>query len=145
MQTKKSININHNDINNQQPQHDLHEEIASNPVKSVYSRPVLTIYGSVSRLTMGGGGTLVDGVMVDMMVSDRSIKENIVRVGDHSLGIGLYLFDYKSEYRKQWGSGRQFGVIADEVETVMPEAVVIHPDGYKMVNYGMLGIRHTSQ
>ena len=94
---------------------------------------------------MGGGGTLADGVMVDMMPSDRSIKENIVRVGDHSLGIGLYLFDYKPEYREQWGSGRQFGVMADEVETVIPEAISVHPDGYKMINYRMLGIRHTAQ
>jgi hypothetical protein len=30
--------------------------------------------------------------------------------------------------------------MADEVEQVMPEAVSVHPDGYKMVNYAMLGI-----
>lgn len=38
------------------------------------------------------------------------------------------------------GHGRQFGVMADEVEQVMPEAVSVHPDGYKMVDYAMLGI-----
>jgi hypothetical protein len=61
-------------------------------------------------------------------------------VGEHFLGIGLYLFDYKPEYRDQWGHGRQFGVMADEVESVMPQAVSIHPDGYKVVDYAMLGI-----
>ena len=91
---------------------------------------------------MGGGGTLVDGAMTTKM-SDRNIKENIVRVGEHSLGIGLYLFDYKPEFREEWGFGRQFGVMADEVETVMPQAVSIHPDGYKMVNHAMLGISLT--
>ena len=28
--------------------------------------------------------------------------------------------------------------MAQEVEQIMPEAVVEHPDGYKMVNYGAL-------
>jgi hypothetical protein len=75
--------------------------------------------------------------------SDRRIKENIVRVGDHPLGIGPYLFDYKPEFREQWGHGRQFGVMADEVEAVMPQAVLMHSNGYQMVNYGMLGINRT--
>ena len=75
-----------------------------------------------------------------VMVSDRNAKENIVRIGDHFLGLGLYLFNYKVEYRQKWGLGRQFGVMAQEVEIFMPEAVCVHPDGYRMVDYGMLGI-----
>ena len=27
-------------------------------------------------------------------------------------------------------------------ESVLPAAVVIHPEGFKMVRYGMLGLRH---
>ena len=57
--------------------------------------------------------------------------------------MGLYLFDYKAEYRQQWGQGRQFGVMAQEVETFMPQAVCVHSDGYKMVKYAMLGIKQT--
>jgi len=72
--------------------------------------------------------------------SDRLIKENIVRIGTHWLGIGLYLFNYKPEYREKCGQGRQLGVMADEVETVMPSAVLNHPDGYLIVNYSMLGL-----
>ena len=76
--------------------------------------------------------------------SDRRIKENIVLLDDHLVGgIRLYLFDYKCEYRDTWGHGRQLGVMADEVERVMPEAVSVHPDGYKRVNYAMLGISRT--
>ena len=30
--------------------------------------------------------------------------------------------------------------MADEVEAVLPQAVVMHPDGYKMVDYALLGI-----
>ena len=72
--------------------------------------------------------------------SERRVKENIVHIGDHPFGFGLYLFGYRPEHRGQWGQGRQFGVMIDEVEIVMPEAVSMHLDGYKRVDYGMLGI-----
>ena len=62
--------------------------------------------------------------------SDRRLKSNIERIGTHKLGIGLYEYDIFG--------GRQQGVMADEVEKVMPEAVLMHPSGYKMVNYGLL-------
>jgi len=114
-------------------------------VKMAYSLPSLRVYGSVSKLTLGSGGTKADGnntltKAAQSQGSDRSIKENIVRIKDHPMGFGLYLFDYKSEFRDAWGFDRQFGVMADEVEVVMPAAVCVHPDGYKMVNYPMLGI-----
>jgi hypothetical protein len=75
-----------------------------------------------------------------MAASEPALKTNAVKVGTHPLGIGLYLFDYKPEYQATWGTGRQFGVMADEVERVRPEAVLIHPQGYRVVNYSMLGI-----
>ncbi len=80
-----------------------------------------------------------------MLSSDRMTKENIVRIGVHPLGFGLYLFGYKPEYREQWGRGRQFGVMAQEVEAVVPEAILVHPDGYKLVDYAVLGISHRVQ
>lgn len=114
-------------------------------IKSPYARPELKVLGQVQKLTKGNSGSGPDGTGKQTGgpgPSDRSIKENIVRIGDHPLGIGLYLFDYKPEHRQKWGRGRQFGVMAQEVETVMPEAVSVHPDGYKQVDYAMLGIRH---
>ena len=69
-----------------------------------------------------------------------AVKENIVRVGEHPAGIGLYLFDYTAEVRDIAGHGRKFGVMADEVAQVMPEAVSIAADGYRQVDYAMLGI-----
>ncbi|BCH17774.1 tail fiber domain-containing protein [Mesorhizobium sp. L-2-11] len=133
-------------LNDQQtPSHLTIENKSAEPNKAPYSTPTLQIYGSVSAITRGGSGSGLDGGPAGMsMVSDPRAKENVVRIGTHSLGIGLYLFDYKPEYREQWGLGRQFGVMADEVETVMPEAVSVHPDGYKRVDYGMLRIRHPS-
>jgi hypothetical protein len=69
---------------------------------------------------------------------------NIVQIGKHWLGFGLYLFDYKSEYSVAGREGRQLGVMADEVEPIMSSAVSIHPNGYKMVNYAMLGISRSA-
>ena len=115
-------------------------------LKKAYQKPVLKIFGLVKHLTKGASPGAGDGgSSMQPTGSDRNVKENIARIGEHPLGFGLYLYDYKPEYRKQWGSGRQFGVMADEVEMVMPEAVSMHPDGYKMVNYALLGIDHTVQ
>lgn len=132
------------------------EEIQARPVgdlicKAAYSTPVLRLFGSVGKLTLGGSGTQCDNAnnigtqntACKPSGSDPSIKENIARVGTHPMGFDLYLFDYKSQYREVWGHGRQFGVMADEVELIMPKAVVVHPDGYKMVHYDMLGIDRT--
>jgi len=108
-----------------------------------YTPPKLISYGGVRSLTQAisaGPAEMTTGNNSDKKASDRMTKENLVKIGVHPLGIDLYLFDYKPEYRDAWGHGRQFGVMADEVERVMPEAVSMHPDGYKMVNYAMLGI-----
>jgi hypothetical protein len=116
------------------------EEVFMQSKKTAYNSPELKVYGSVSKWTMGTRTMNNDGTNTRKKASDRGPKENIVQVGRHPLGIGLYLFDYKPEYRKQWGSGRQFGVMADEVEAVMPQAVSVHPAGYKMVDYALLGV-----
>jgi len=114
--------------------------------KKAYQRPVLRTLGVLHLLTRGTGATANgDGGQMMMVVSDHAVKENIARIGIHPLGFGLYLFDYKPEHRDKLGHGRQFGVIAQEVEAIMAEAVVVHPDGYKMVNYAMLGISHRIQ
>ena len=62
--------------------------------------------------------------------SDIRLKSKIVRVGTHPLGIGIYEYDIDGR--------RERGVIAQEVERVLPSAVIEHPDGYKMVDYGAL-------
>lgn len=73
--------------------------------------------------------------------SDIRIKENITPVGKHPAGFGLYLFDYLPQFKDNFGHGRKFGVMAQEVEPIIPEAVSVGSDGYKRVNYARLGIR----
>jgi hypothetical protein len=68
--------------------------------------------------------------------SDRRLKQDIELVGrDERTMLPLYEFAYKSD-----PSRRFLGVMADEVEAYMPEAVGESEDGYKFVNYQMLGI-----
>lgn len=110
--------------------------------KKVYEPPKLIGYGNVRSFTLAANSGSAEGSMgmPNMATSERRFKDNIVKIGMHPVGIGLYLFDYRPEYRDACGHGRQFGVMADEVEQVMPEAVSVHPDGYKVVDYTMLGI-----
>ncbi len=118
----------------------LLSRLRSSPKRS-YATPVLHVYGSVRQLTLGSSGTRNDGGGTRRRRgSDRSIKENIRRIGIHPLGIGLYLFEYKPDYREEGGEGRHFGVMADEVESVLPQAVGRHARGHKTVDYAMLGI-----
>lgn len=92
-------------------------------------------------MTQGQSGPGMEGMSgMSQMGSDRRLKENVVCIAKHPLGFGLYLFDYKAELREKWGHGRQFGVMADEVERVMPEAVTVDCDGHRRVDYGKLGI-----
>lgn len=110
--------------------------------KGSYASPELIVYGSVRDLT---GGSLDVGSDTGFPAgknasSDRRLKENIVQVDSHPAGFGIYLFDYKAEFNDKCGSGRQFGVMADEVAPIVPEAVSIDEDGYAMVDYGKLGI-----
>lgn len=64
------------------------------------------------------------------MFSDRRLKSNIVKVGEHPIGVGIY--DYTMM------GMRQRGVIAQDVLQVRPDLVKRHSNGYLMVNYGGL-------
>jgi len=62
--------------------------------------------------------------------SDRRLKSNITRIGTHPLGIGIYEYDIFDRH--------EIGVMAQEVQKVLPEAIHIHPSGFMMVDYGRL-------
>lgn len=64
------------------------------------------------------------------MISDRRLKINIVKIGEHPRGFGIYEYDLFGQH--------QCGVMADEVERIIPEAVITLPNGYKAVYYQML-------
>lgn len=67
--------------------------------------------------------------------SDRRLKQDVVRVGTYDNGLPQYEFAYKDQPEKRYR-----GVMADEVEQVCPEAVIMAADGFKRVDYALLGI-----
>jgi hypothetical protein len=83
---------------------------------------------------MSLGGTLGAAAIM----SDIRTKENITQVYWLPNGLPVYTYEYKPEFKNEAGHGVHIGVMAQEVEQVMPEAVITRADGIKMVDYGVL-------
>lgn len=83
---------------------------------------------------MGLGGTLGAAAIM----SDIRTKKNIKYLGELTNGLPYYEFEYKDEFKAIGGDGKHVGVMAQDVEKVYPEAVLVGNDGYKRVNYGVL-------
>jgi Chaperone of endosialidase len=67
--------------------------------------------------------------------SDVRLKHDIVLLGYLRNGVGFYRFSYN-------GSSKAYvGVMAQEVQQVMPEAVARGRDGYLVVYYDQLGLK----
>ena len=82
----------------------------------------------------GGGGGFRGGGRR----SDIRLKHDIALLGYLDNGLGFYRFSYI-------GSNKAYvGVMAQEVQTVMPEAVERGPDSYLTVSYERLGIKFRS-
>jgi len=96
----------------------------------VYHDFVLGIKGRVSD-------TATSNVKLDfgnfLSPSDIRLKRDIAEVGHLDNGLGLY------SYRYWWSDQVYVGVMAQEVAQVVPDAVMMAPDGYLRVNYAKLG------
>lgn len=67
--------------------------------------------------------------------SDIALKHDVVLLGHLANGLGYYRFSYR-------GSSKPYvGVIAQEVQSLVPEAVTRGRDGYLRVYYEQLGLR----
>jgi hypothetical protein len=66
--------------------------------------------------------------------SDMRLKHDIVLLGRLDDGLGYYRFVYNG------GHTAYVGVMAQEVQTVVPEAVTRAADGYMRVSYDLLGL-----
>jgi Protein of unknown function (DUF3300) len=67
--------------------------------------------------------------------SDARLKHDILMIGHLDNGVGFYRFAYNG------GDKVYVGVLAQEVQTVMPEAVERGRDGYLRVDYDRLGVK----
>lgn len=72
--------------------------------------------------------------------SDIRLKSDVQYVGDVN-GHRTYTWRWNELAAWLGLSGEGWGVIADEVERIKPEAVSIR-NGYKVVNYPMIGVEH---
>jgi hypothetical protein len=79
------------------------------------------------------GGLFGLGSSALMAFSDERLKENIEKEGELPDGTNVYSYDFKPG--TNLGTGRQLGVMAQEVEKTNPGAVVDTPSGYKAVDY----------
>jgi hypothetical protein len=70
--------------------------------------------------------------------SDIALKHDIVLLGYLANGLGYYSFSYLGSHKAY------VGVMAQEVESVMPQAVTRGSDGYLRVYYEKLGLKFRS-
>jgi hypothetical protein len=101
-------------------------------------------FGSMLGSLAGAGAYMYGGPAAGAAaskVSDIRTKENIQVVGVAPNGLHIYEFEYKPEFKEHplAGHGRFRGFMAQEVEEVFPEAVFVMDNGYKAVNYSMVG------
>lgn len=94
--------------------------------------------GGGGRSFGGGGRGFGGGGRGGGRRSDIRLKHDIVLVGRLNNGLGVYRFSYN-------GSDTAYvGVLAQEAQQVMPEAVTRGSDGYLRVDYDKLGLKFQS-
>ena len=105
-------------------------------VSDITGIPILTV-NSLGTVTVDD--TLhVTGDVIAYYASDRRLKENIKSISnplDKIKLIGGYEFDWNQLSKNE---GHDVGVIAQEIEEVLPELVGVRGDGYKGVKYEKL-------
>lgn len=114
-------------------------------------------YDPSALIAMGRGAYTYNPTMMSQMMdttgkvasavgsiaaSDKNVKKNIKLIGTEN-GFNIYSFEYKTDEYPELPSGKQVGVIAQEVEEIIPSAVaeVTTDSGkYKVVDYLKLGV-----
>ena len=112
----------------------------------------LNIDGTTQSTNITSGALIVDGgvgiaktlnVGEDIVAyasSDRRLKDNILPISNPLQkinSIGGYSFDWNVEKQHIY-KGKDYGVIAQEIEEILPELVDTRENGYKAVKYDKL-------
>ena len=132
----------------QQGEYDLEAALANLSGQVGQQSALGSLYGSmfsgagglIGSLSQSGGEFLgsVLGGSKPWWLSDVSLKTNITKVGSLDNGINLYTWDWTEEGKRLAGDAPAYGVLAQEVQQTMPEAVTRGDHGYLMVNYSKL-------
>lgn len=98
-------------------------------------------------MLVSGGTLFCEGDIIAYHSSDINLKDNIVRISsplEKLRSIGGYEYDWKQEYLDRYSNNSKLldqikkhdvGVIAQEILSVVPQAVVTRDDGTLAVNY----------
>jgi len=120
-----------------------------NALGNIQSGRTTNLQSQRGRASIGGGGARVGGGGGGGRVaggggragggggrrSDIRLKHDVVLIGHLDNGLGFYRFAYN-------GSEKAYvGVLAQEVQSVEPDAVVVGRDGYLRVFYDKLGLK----
>jgi hypothetical protein len=87
------------------------------------------IGGALLAPMTGGGSTVLSSLFTG---SDRRIKKHAKKIATLAHDIGMWTFRYIWEAND---APLRRGYMADEVEPIFPDAVMVGPGGYKMVDY----------
>ncbi len=81
-------------------------------------------------------GAVVGAVLGKIIPSDVRLKTNIVKTGELGNGLNLYTWDWNQEaIDKGLDNNPTEGVIAQEAQKIIPDAVILGNDGYLRVDY----------
>jgi len=83
-------------------------------------------------------GQFAGGVGTAIKASDVRLKTNIQKTGKTPSGINLYKWDWTEKAKPIVGDQISEGVIAQEVMKVIPDAVIMHSDGFYRVDYARI-------
>lgn len=97
--------------------------------KNAYPFQVAQFLANIGMGTGALSGSTTTTTQPGSFFSDRRLKEDVQRIGEGDNGLPIYKYRYKGEPETH------IGFMADEVEKVRPEAVGLHPTGYKTVDY----------
>lgn len=96
------------------------------------------LFGGIAGGLLGGAGAAAaEGKTLWAGFSDENLKTDIKVVGKLDNGLNLYTWKWNSKAKELGINQPAVGVIAQEVQKIMPEAVV-EKDGYLAVNYDMV-------
>lgn len=103
-------------------------------LQSQYDQGVYNAEQASNASANNGLGSILGSVAGGLIsLSDRRLKTDIEQVDTLPNGLGLYTFKYR------WDKDTvHTGVMADEVEMILPNAVITMPSGYKAVDYAQI-------
>lgn len=97
-----------------------------------------TYYGFSNRLHIhcDNGMYVVDGDIVSDRLSDKNLKDNQVKIKDATNKINkIRAVSFKWNDKQNTYLGKDVGFIAQNIETIIPEAVENRKSGFKAVQY----------